>query len=326
MRQPFRKASVYIALLLIFQAITGLLIIIVTGLYQSILSSYLEDIERCLLISYLFHFYIFGVQLIVTFLCSLSMWNRLWRRRCTPNVRLMISIWLFYSCVIIASGFGSVWNLYHNIDVLEDSAANSLLSGIDEYYTTPKRKLLWDALQLRKECCGVYSYKDWMDADWMPKQTDASSQCRSRTVLAPIACSKRSAESSYLQDLSSKDRSAMPSLSVDSIYTNGCLAGFSAALWRYFYILLFLVLMALKFLIFICCFTKYVLQRQNTGDGCDNGGLIDEEGHPLVMVKYPRNVRCVIIGEDDLASDVAPDSFCNCEEAGAGETCDYCAG
>lgn len=60
------------------------------------------------------------------------------------------------------------------------------------------------------------------------------------------------------------------------------------------------------------------------GDGCDVG-LTDEEGRPLVMVKYPRNVRCITIGEDDLASDMAPEAtYCNCEEGV--ETCDYCEG
>ncbi|XP_034473763.1 uncharacterized protein LOC117781142 [Drosophila innubila] len=326
MRQPFRKASVYIALLLIFEAFTGLLIIIITAIYQWILASYLDDIEFGLLFSYLFNVYIFGAQLVVTFLCSISLWNRLWKRRCTPNVRLMISIWLFYSCVIIASGFGTLWNLYYNIDVLENSAESALFRGIDEYYSNPEWKLLWDGLQLRKHCCGVHGYKDWMKADWMPRQV---LNCSGKAVLAPIACSKKSHENSisnYM--LGSEDsegrREPFPSLTLDSINTNGCLPVFTDVVWRYFYILLLFTLLALKFLIFLCCFIKYILQRQNVGDGCDNSGLTDEDGRPLVMVKYPRNVRCVIVGEDDLASDIAPDvAYCNCDDA-EGEHGDYC--
>ncbi|KRG03598.1 uncharacterized protein LOC26527323 [Drosophila mojavensis] len=326
MRQPFRRASIYVALLLILEALTGLLIIIATGFYQLILSNYLEDLDQRLLFSYLLNIYIFGAEVTVTFLCSHSLWNRLWKRRCTPNVRLMISVWLFYSCVLIASGFGTVWNIYYNIDVLENAAQNSLLRGIDEYYTSPEWKLLWDGLQLRRQCCGVFSYKDWMEAEWMPRQL-VNSSCRNRVVLAPIACTKRDCEAKLVshEDYGQHRRTPVPTLTLDSINTNGCLALFSQGLMRYFYILLGLSLMALKFLIFLCCFTKYTLHRQNVGDGCDNVGLTDEDGRPLVMVKYPRNVRCVTVSEDDLASDMAPEpAYCNCEEVG--ETCDYCDG
>lgn len=250
MRQPFHKASVYVAFLLILEAITGFVIIIVTGIYQMILSSFLGDIDQRLLLSYLVNIYVFGAQLIVTFLCSLSLWNRLWKRRCTPNVRLMISVWLFYSCVLITSGFGTVWNLYHNIDVLENSAEGSLLRGIDEYYSSPEWKLLWDGLQLRKQCCGVYNYKDWMNAEWMPLQL-VNNSWRNRVVLAPIACSKRNCVSKFVshEDYGQSKRMPVPSLTIDSINTAGCLSLFSQGLMRYFYIMLALALMALKFLV-----------------------------------------------------------------------------
>ncbi|KAH8418756.1 hypothetical protein KR222_000412 [Zaprionus bogoriensis] len=329
MRQPFRKASVYIALLLILEVLVGLVIIIVTAIYQAILSNYLDDIEYRLVLSFLVNVYIFGAQLVVTFLCSLSLWNRLWKRRCTPNVRLMVSIWLFYSCVIIVSGFGTVWNLYYSMDVLENSAETSLLRGIDEYYSSPEWKLFWDGLQIRKQCCGVNSYKDWMDAEWMPKARCGLTGGNSKSVLAPIACSKKHAIHNipnYMliaDDFSQRHakRTLFPTLTIDKINVNGCLPIYTDAMWRYFYILLLLVLCALKFLIFICCFTKYILQRQNVGDGGD-AGLTDEEGRPLVMVKYPRNVRCVVIGEEDLASDIVPD-YCSCDED-KGEAYEYC--
>lgn len=74
--------------------------------------------------------------------------------------------------------------------------------------------------------------------------------------------------------------------------------------------------------IFMCCLTKFILQRQNTGDSSENAGFTDEEGRPLVMVKYPRSVRCVFVNEDDMASDMAPDGvYCNCQEGDAHECC-----
>ncbi|KAH8412248.1 hypothetical protein KR009_000809 [Drosophila setifemur] len=341
MRQPFRRAPVYVALLLISEAFLGLLILAVTGYYHRLLTGYLAEIESRLTYGYLFGIYVFGVQLVVTFLCSISMWQRLWQRRCTPNVRLLLNIWLFYSCVIISSGFGCVWNLYRGVEVLRTAAETSLIRGIDMYYSCPEWKLLWDGLQWHKECCGVHGYKDWMMADWMPEQVD---NCSS-VILAPYACCKRACNSCYnhfAPGAQSEGRQPFPALTMDSINTDGCLPIFCRALMSFVYILLALWALALKFLvgalttltpnstpisnpannlqIMLCCMTKYILHRQNEGDGCDHAGLADDEGHPLVVVKYPSNVRCVTIGEDDLASDMAP-NYCNCTDAD--EECEY---
>ncbi|XP_030383221.1 CD63 antigen [Scaptodrosophila lebanonensis] len=321
MREPFRKASVYITLLLILEAVIGLVIVIVTAIYQSLLTGYLAETESRMLYGFLFNIYIFGIQLIVTFLCSNSMWNRLWCRRCTPNVRLLLTVWLFYLCVIIASGVAAVWNFYRSVDVLESAAENSLIRGIDMYYSCPEWKLLWDGLQMRRQCCGVRTYKDWMNADWMPRPDDNCTDIAG-SVLAPYACCKRDSDRCFANYMPGSEeishtnsRQPFPTLSVEYINTNGCLPVYSDTLWRYIYILLVLAMLSLKVLILLCCMTKYILHRQNVGDGCDNVGLTDEEGRPLVVVKYPCNVRCITIGEDDLASDMAPDvNYCNCEE------------
>ncbi|SPP82230.1 tetraspanin-15 [Drosophila guanche] len=327
MRQPLRNASVYITLLLVIEAIIGLLLITVTAYYHAIITGYLSEIECRSVHGYLLNIYIFGAQLVLTFLCSLSMWRRLWKRRCTPNIQLLLSIWLFYSCIIVASGLASVWNVYRSGKVFENGAETSLIRGIDMYYSCPEWKLLWDGLQLHEECCGVHSYKDWMNADWMPQQEDndnCSTPSGSNGILAPYTCCKRGCESSTNPDMSSDEQQPFPSFSLDSIHTNGCLAVFCKALWRLLYTQLGLALLSLKFLIMLCFLTKFIVQRQNESDAsCDNLGLTDDDGYPLVVVKYPSNVRCLVIGDEDLASDLAPDAhYCNCDDS-AEDDCEH---
>ncbi|KAH8248864.1 hypothetical protein KR032_003905 [Drosophila birchii] len=320
MQQPFRRANIYIALLLITEALIGVVILAVTAYYHKLLTGYLSEIQCRLIYGYLFGVYMFGIQLAVIFLCSILMWRRLWKRRCTPNVRLLLDVWLFYSCVIIAAGFGCVWVIYRGVDVLENAAQTSLIRGIDMYYSSPEWKLLWDGLQWDKECCGVKSYKDWANADWMPRREGN----RSFSILAPYTCCKRSCENcfNFLPGVGHRWQ-AFPPLTVESINMNGCLPVFGRALWSYLYILLGLWVLALKFLIIICCLTKYILTRQNLGDGCYSNGYSDDDGYPLVVVKYPANVRCVTIGEEDLASDNAPEvNYCNCSELDD-EQCGY---
>ncbi|KAH8356236.1 hypothetical protein KR200_002554 [Drosophila serrata] len=342
MQQPFRRAHVYITLLLITEALIGVFILAATGYYHKLLTGYLSGIECRLVYGYLFGVYMFGAQLAVIFLCSILMWRRLWKRRCTPNIRLLLDVWLFYSCVIIAAGFGCVWIIYRGVDVLENAAETALARGIDMYYSSPEWKLLWDGLQWDKECCGVHTYRDWANADWMPRR-DANS---SFSILAPYTCCKRSCENCF-NYVPGKGHTFVTGrqkqLTVDSINMNGCLPVFGRAVWSYLYILLGFWVLALKFLVSIsqsnritcnygiyfffkitlCCLTKYILTRQNMGDGCYNSGLTDDDGYPLVVVKYPPNVRCVTISEEDLASDNGPDvKYCNCSEMDD-EQCGY---
>ncbi|KAH8282774.1 hypothetical protein KR054_009677 [Drosophila jambulina] len=327
MQTPFRRAKTCITLLLITEVLIGVLILAVTAYYHKLFTDYLSQIESRLVYGYLFGVYMFGAQLAVIFLCSILMWRRLWKRRCTPNVRLLLDVWLFYTCVIIAAGFGCVWVIYRGVEVLENTAETSLIRGIDMYYWSPEWKLLWDGLQWDKECCGVRSYKDWANADWMPRREANSST----SLLTPHTCCKRSCENCFTDIVPGAGQSSVHGnfrqqpfpFTVESINENGCLPVFSRTVWNYLYILLGLWICALKFLILICCLTKYILTRQNLGDGCTNTGLTDDHGYPLVVVKYPPNVRCVTIGEDDLASDYAPEvKYCNCSELDD-EQCDY---
>ncbi|KAH8271037.1 hypothetical protein KR018_001645 [Drosophila ironensis] len=316
MRQPFHRAPIYVYLLLISEAAIGLMILVVTAYYHLLLNGYLAEIEKRLVYGYVFGAYSYAIQLMVSFLGSISMWRRLWPRRCTPNVQLIFTIWLFYSCIIVASGFGSMWNLYRGVPVVHSAAETSLLRGIDYYYACPEWKILWDGLQWNRECCGVNDYRDWMNAEWMPRQAD---NC-SLSILAPYACCKRSYESCYNTAGPADHRQQpIPALTVDSINTNGCLPVFTRAVTNFIYILLALWAISLKFLIMLCCITKYVVNRQNQGDGCDNAGLTDDDGYPLVVVKYPSNVRCVTVGNDDIGSDNGPD-VCLCRQMEV----DYC--
>lgn len=166
MREPFRNARVYLTTLLVLELLIGIAIIAVAAAYQCILNDFLADIERDMLLGQLFCIYILGIQIILTFVLGLIIWSKLWTRTATPNVRILLSIWTFFSFLLILTGIASIWCLFAVADATANSVESSLLRGIDLYYTCPQWKLLWDGLQFHKECCGVRSYKDWMRAAW----------------------------------------------------------------------------------------------------------------------------------------------------------------
>ncbi|XP_053959546.1 uncharacterized protein LOC128864080 [Anastrepha ludens] len=295
MQEPFGRARVYLTVLLLSEVFLGLAIIIVTGIYQRILGAYMAGVERKMLGGQFFNTYILGFQLMVVYACSIAMWSSLWSRRCSPNVNLLLNLWMFFGFVVVFCGFGTIWSLITCADALENTAEMSLLKGIDLYYTCPEWKLLLDGLQYHKECCGVHSYKDWMKASWMPEE---ATQCQSagsgETALAPYACCKHSCASCFENYIPRTDNSHIPYLTLSQINTEGCLPLFTNKMWEILYVLVALVLIAFKLDLIICCLAKYIIRKQADIDSwcCENEACDDEEGKPMLVVKCPPT-RCV---------------------------------
>ncbi|XP_039952667.1 uncharacterized protein LOC126767266 [Bactrocera neohumeralis] len=326
MQEPFGRARVYLTMLLLSEIFLGLAIIIVTAIYQRILGAYMADVERKMLGGQFFNTYILGFQLMVVYACSIAMWSSLWSRRCSPNVNLLLNLWMFFCFVVVFCGFGTIWSLITCADALENTAEMSLLKGIDLYYTCPEWKLLWDGLQYHKECCGVHSYKDWMKASWMPAEATQCQSASSETALAPYACCKHTCATCFENYIPRTDNSRIPYLTLSQINTEGCLPLFTNKMWEILYVLIALVLIAFKLDLLICCLAKYIIRKQAEIDccTCDNDACDDDDGRPMVVVKCP-TTRCVKFDGDEGGN---PQVACKVgrSHGGMSEPCTCCSG
>uniref|UniRef100_A0A1A9W450 Tetraspanin n=1 Tax=Glossina brevipalpis TaxID=37001 RepID=A0A1A9W450_9MUSC len=176
MREPLPKLRLVINFLLMLEVLLGIAIILVTAFYQSVLDSFMVQVDRKMLAAKFFNTYLLGFQLIASYLCSISMWRLVWRRRYSQTIEILLSVWLFFCFLIVLCGLGTIWSLVNSSDALENSAEIMLFYGIDLYYMMPEWKLLWDQLQYSHECCGVHGYQDWAHANWMPKDYSSSGQ------------------------------------------------------------------------------------------------------------------------------------------------------
>lgn len=178
MREPLPKLRLVINFLLMLEVLLGIAIILVAACYQSILGSFMVQVDRKMLAAKFFNTYLLGFQLIASYICSVSMWRRVWKRRYSQTIELLLSVWLFFCFLIVLCGMGTVWSLVNSSDALENTAEIMLFYGIDLYYMMPEWKLLWDQLQYSQECCGVHGYEDWAHANWMPKEYSSLGQGR----------------------------------------------------------------------------------------------------------------------------------------------------
>uniref|UniRef100_A0A1A9UW27 Tetraspanin n=1 Tax=Glossina austeni TaxID=7395 RepID=A0A1A9UW27_GLOAU len=183
MREPLPKLRLVINFLLMLEVLLGIAIILVAACYQSILGSFMVQVDRKMLAAKFFNTYLLGFQLIASYICSVSMWRRVWKRRYSQTIEILLSVWLFFCFLIVLCGMGTVWSLVNSSDALENTAEIMLFYGIDLYYMMPEWKLLWDQLQYSQECCGVHGYEDWAHANWMPKEYSSLGQGRFGTTI-----------------------------------------------------------------------------------------------------------------------------------------------
>ncbi|XP_037960292.1 uncharacterized protein LOC119689525 [Teleopsis dalmanni] len=305
MREPFCKARQYIVMLLVAEVMLGIMIIVLTYVYHRILSGYLDELECKLLSGQLFNTYLLGIQIIITYFCSIFMWQRLWGRQFSSNVLLLLNLWTLFSSMIVFCGFGSVYYLLNCADSFERMVETSLLTGIDMYYTCAEWKYLWDGLQFHQECCGVYGYGDWVKASWMPSSSGSCLTSNKESVYAPYACCKHDCKNCFENYVSHHNGGgAMPLLNLADINTVGCLPIFKHSMWKILYVLLGLIIVAFNLDILICCMTKYITSKQILDDCEDPYDHSYAEDDPnLLVVKYPSSVRCVLYNQENTTND-----------------------
>uniref|UniRef100_A0A1I8NUQ0 Tetraspanin n=1 Tax=Stomoxys calcitrans TaxID=35570 RepID=A0A1I8NUQ0_STOCA len=170
----YRKIRSILNGLLLMEVMLGAVIIAVAATYHSKLSSFMTQAERTMISTKLAHAYILGFQLIALYLGSLIMWKRIWLRRYSQSIQLLLKVWLFFCSLLAICSCATMWSLLEGEKVVGESVEMLLQRGIDAYYTNPEWKFLWDQLQYKQECCGVNGYMDWMRAAWMPRSTSTT--------------------------------------------------------------------------------------------------------------------------------------------------------
>ncbi|XP_037883151.1 uncharacterized protein LOC119633606 [Glossina fuscipes] len=299
MREPLPKLRLVINFLLMLEVLLGIAIILVAAFYQCILGSFMVQVDRKMLAAKFFNTYLLGFQLIASYMCSVSMWRRVWKRRYSQTIEILLSVWLFFCFLIVLCGMGTVWSLVNSSDALENTAEIMLFYGIDLYYMMPEWKLLWDQLQYSQECCGVHGYEDWGHANWMPKEYSSLGQRSNEgQTLAPYACCKHESTTCYQNYMPRSENSPIPHLNLTDINVGGCLAVFSSYMYLMLNILLVLMLIAIAVDVLICCFTKYLMFVSAKDCHLENKDpYYDDAGNALVIVRCPPNVKCITMEE-----------------------------
>lgn len=182
MYETIPKIRLLINLLLTLEVCIGVALIGTSAYFQRELGTFLTETENNMVSAKFFNVYILGFQLIVLYLCSLSMWSSIWPRRYSENIHLLLNVWLIFCCLIVICGCFTTWSLVVSGDALAEGIEMVLLRGIDIYYVNPEWKLLWDQLQYTKECCGVHGYRDWMRASWMTENLNTMTLRHSRNL------------------------------------------------------------------------------------------------------------------------------------------------
>lgn len=286
-----------IEIVLITQILAGLILLGTILYFHFILKVFLAKIEHQLLLSLMSIFYILGCEVLICSFIELILWQKIRKCDTMGKPSRCLLLWNFFCTFIIVFGSVTVWFQQSNLENLECTYETSLYQGIDLYFTDPEWKILWDKTQYYNECCGVIGFQDWSEAAWVPQEQKQCSDGKNMTMV-PFSCCKRTCESCFKSFEPQENSQEKVTNNLDDFNVTGCFQKFKHLLNQFinmvFYIWIFIILM--QILLFLVMVNIYRPNNNmfNFTKYCEN----DEE-LPLVVVKYPRNVRCLAVADDD---------------------------
>ncbi|XP_055837841.1 uncharacterized protein LOC129906192 [Episyrphus balteatus] len=280
MSDKFNHLKYFVTILLCLEILAGSILLCIITYFYFVLIAFLAKPERQLLLSQMTNIFVLGLEVAICFSIELILWQCICKSDTTSEHSRLLILWNIFC--ILAVGFGSVtmWFQYDNIQSLQKVYAESLFQGIDLYFTDPEWKLLWDRIQFNNECCGVFGVKDWEEAAWIREEQDdctQKSELMHRMVMIPYACCKRSSISCFesFAPHSTLDKDNYKDLS--NINVGGCFQKFQSLTLQFSYV--------------VSCAWIAI----------------------LVTYKYPRNVRCITLKDEDSFGDEQEEEVIECK-------------
>ncbi|CAM1327859.1 Uncharacterised protein g9612 [Pycnogonum litorale] len=212
----------------------------------------------------------------ISMVCAIVCFRRETARRFTIPTsfgnKVLLWIWMLCNLVVILSNviLSIVFVAKYPYD-LDDDYGDEFIRAIGKYENGGDLKRIIDENQIKNRCCGWYSYKDWLSADWIPNLRDRGgavpfSCCN---VSFPRRCLNYKITKSNVDDIH------------ESIYHGGC-SEILMSWWKELFYSIASIIFIIAFLQVLTACLIRVLRRTD----CDGD---DDDNSP----KLKRRLRCL---------------------------------
>lgn len=103
----------------------------------------------------------YALQLLVLYYCAIPVASKCNQDFYTPHLAQLLKLWIIIGFTCCLQGLFFAFILHRTSNDLSSNLEYNLLSGLEEYYSNPEWRLIWDKMQYHERCCGVFDYSDW---------------------------------------------------------------------------------------------------------------------------------------------------------------------
>lgn len=182
--ESYKHLTRFLLVLFIVEILLGLGIVVLCEYIKLIVSSRAYQAEKREIFIVIWVVKLFGLHVSFYFLCAVPVISL----NDDVYTHHMGFILKFFVLLAVETGVGAITiaQIFSNsIKYLIESLEKSLVQGIKLYPTNPLWVLIWDELQYNYDCCGVYSYNDWLKINFTILDGEPSSK-----NWLPYSCAK----------------------------------------------------------------------------------------------------------------------------------------
>lgn len=151
----------FLLLLILLAILCGVTLISSGEYFKIILSKYILQVSHSQAYNIMLLTQLYSFQVIILFLFGFPIAVKALRDIYTVHLVFLMRMWLLLGLTIVVEGVLVAIVLLKSSMEFTEFLELELFKGMDSYYSNPEWRFIWDSVQYRQQCCGVYNFQDW---------------------------------------------------------------------------------------------------------------------------------------------------------------------
>jgi hypothetical protein len=105
------------------------------------------------------------VRLKIVYVACVALLLRSYNEPYSHHLTFALKFWVIFALETSAEAVIIIVQYFLNRDAMETMLGQYLADRMLTYLLDSESRQIWDGVQLKGECCGLYGYQDWFDVD-----------------------------------------------------------------------------------------------------------------------------------------------------------------
>jgi hypothetical protein len=158
----YNKTTFCILLLPTLQCLLGVLILILIERLNTIAKEKFHT-TMCTFGDSTIMYQMYGVRMKIIYVACISLLLKSYNDVYTSHLSFALKFWVIFAVETSAEAIVIVFQYFLNRDAMEVMLGSYLVRKMRTYMVESESRQIWDGLQVNGQCCGLYSFNDWME-------------------------------------------------------------------------------------------------------------------------------------------------------------------